>query len=485
MHNKMEAKFNLHLKTLLDLLPENASVLEHFPVSSSEQLLSEKAVSETPRLVVALSGGVDSVVLLHLLANFKKCHPTYSVIAHNVNHGLSDNADHWGVFCAELCQKLKVPFISSTVKIEKKSRSSLEALARDARYQCFKDNMLGNDVILTGHHQDDQLETLLLALKRGSGSTGLQGIRSTQPFFNGHLVRPLLIFSRQALTDYAEFYQLQWIEDESNQDIDFDRNFIRHQISPLLTQRWPAMAQSASRTALLCQDQQSLLDEIAQQDLQECLLNKCLLKEGKGLINRSSYQALDIALLSVYSNVRRNNTIRFWLKSNGLQYPSSKQLTILWQEVALADADKQPKLQLESNTICRYQEALYIVPIPSIKTLKEPLTWSGESFLWLDKDRLGVDFSQVDPAVAKQHQIQCCLRQHLDAKLTCLPEGRNKARSIKKLLHEYQVPPWLRDQVVFILVDNQLIEAVGLWRCQPNASTVSNIPVMDLSLYSR
>ena len=462
MHNKIEAKFNQYLNELLNNLSINVSATSSECVSNS-----------TPRLVVALSGGVDSVVLLHLLANFKKCHPAYIVLAHNVNHGLSDNADHWGIFCAELCQKLNVPFISSTVKIEKKSRSSLEALARDARYQCFKDNMLENDVILTGHHQDDQLETLLLALKRGSGSTGLQGIRSIQSFFNGYLVRPLLTFSRQELIDYAESYQLQWIEDESNQDIDFDRNFIRHQISPLLIQRWPAMAQSASRTAQLCQEQQTLLNEVAQQDLGQCL------------VKRLSCQTLDIASLAAFSSVRRNNIIRFWLKSNGLQYPSSKQLTVLWEEVALADADKQPKLQLESNTICRYQEALYIVPIQSIKTLEEPLTWSGESFLWLDKDRLGVDFSEADPAVAKQHQIQCCLRQHLDAKLTCLPEGRNKARSIKKLLHEYQVPPWLRDQVVFILVDNQLIEALGLWRCQPNASIVSNIPVMELSLYSR
>ena len=267
----MEAKFNQHLNMLLSNLAENTSALEHSLASLPEKRLPEKAVNETPRLIVALSGGVDSVVLLHLLANFKKNHPAYSVLAHNVNHRLSDNAEHWGLFCAELCQKINVPFISSTVKIEHKSRNSLEALARDARYQCFKDNMLENDVILTGHHQDDQLETLLLALKRGSGSTGLQGIRRTQSFFNGHLVRPLLTFSRQALVDYAEFHQLQWIEDESNQDIDFDRNFIRHQISPLLIQRWPAMAQSASRTALLCQDQQNLLDEIAQQDLQACL----------------------------------------------------------------------------------------------------------------------------------------------------------------------------------------------------------------------
>ena len=454
----MEAKFNQYLSELLNNLPLNVSA------SSSEY-----ALNSTPRLVVALSGGVDSVALLSLLASFKERYPHYLILAHNVNHGLSKNADSWGLFCADLCKELAIPLISSQVNIEKKSRTSLEALARDARYQCFKENMLENDIILTGHHQDDQLETLLLALKRGSGSTGLQGIRSTQVFFNGHLVRPLLNFARQELVDYANCKQLQWIEDESNQDIDFDRNFIRHKISPLLAERWPAIAQSASRTAELCQDQQRLLDEVAQQDLEQCA------------VNRLSYQTLAISSLSSFSKARRNNIIRFWLKSNGLQYPSNKQLAVLWEEVALAEADKQPKLQLASNTICRYQDALYIVPKLSLQEVEQPLIWSGQAILWLRAGQLGVDFSKVDPGIAQQYQVQCCLRQHLDAQLTCLPEGRNKPRSIKKLLHEYQVPPWSRDQVVFIMIDNQLVEAVGLWRCQTSLPTSST---MNLSLYS-
>jgi len=462
MHNKVEDKFEQYLNKLLNNLFNNSSL--NVSATSSEGILNS-----TPRLVVALSGGVDSVALLSLLASFKERNPHYLILAHNVNHGLSKSADNWGLFCADLCKELAIPFISSQVNIEKKSRTSLEALARDARYQCFKDNMLENDIILTGHHQDDQLETLLLALKRGSGSTGLQGIRSTQVFFNGYLVRPLLNFARQELVDYANCKKLQWIEDESNQDIDFDRNFIRHKISPLLAERWPAIAQSASRTAELCQDQQRLLDEVAQQDLGQCA------------VNRLSYQTLAISPLSSFSKARRNNIIRFWLKSNGLQYPSNKQLGVLWEEVALAEADKQPKLQLASNTICRYQGELYIVPTQPIKEIEHPLIWSGQNVLWLQEGQLGVDFSRVDPSIAQQYQVQCCLRQHLDAQLTCLPEGRDKPRSIKKLLHEYQVPPWSRDQVIFIMVDNQLVEAVGLWRCQTNLPTSL---IMNVSLYS-
>lgn len=463
MQNKLAAKFNHHLTELLGALAVTG--VEKMPLDTSAT--TPLTTKEQPqRLVVALSGGVDSVVLLHLIARFQKLYSGYTVLAHNVNHGLSDNADSWGAFCTGFCEQLGVTLISSQVKIEKKSRTSLEALAREARYQCFQEKMYSNDIIFTGHHQDDQFETLLLALKRGSGSTGLQGIRTTQTFFNGYLVRPLLNFSRQQLVDYALSFQLHWIEDESNQNIDFDRNFIRQQISPLLKARWPAIAQSVTRTAQLCQEQQNLLNEIAQQDLSSCL---CM---------RLSQQTLTISMLLNLSDARRNNVIRYWLKSNGLQYPSSKQLMVLWQEVALAQQDKKPKLQLDSESICRYQDQLYIVANQKLKLPEHSIIWSGESIVWLQEERLGIDFSKVDISISEKHIVQCCLRQHFDSALTCLPEGRSKSRSVKKLLHEYQVPPWLREQVVFIFIDQQLVEAVGLWRCQ-----VKGIPQIELSLF--
>ena len=433
--------------------------------NSLKALLTPLNFSSTPRLIVALSGGLDSIVLLHLLYRFKSNYPDFDLLAHNVNHGLSSNADNWGDFCGNYCKALGVSFISTNVSIENKSRTSLEALARDARYQAFKNNMQANDIILTGHHQDDQLETLLLALKRGAGSTGLQGIKTIQTFAQGYLVRPLLIFSRQQLADYAELHKLQWIEDESNQNIDFDRNFIRQKISPLLKQRWPTMMKTASRTAQLCQEQQSLLNEIAEQDLTQCLSI------------RFANQTLDINKLSAFSDVRRNNIIRFWLKSNGLQYPSSKQLSVIWHEVALAQSDKQPIIQLSHESIRRYQGLLYIVREQPLTLPNAKVCWNGEELLWLVEGKLGVNFSKLDKAHAQQYQIECALRHHLEAGLVCLPENRAKARSVKKLLHEYHVPPWLRDQVVFVFVDKQLVEAIGLWKCH-----VPSMPTMNFSL---
>lgn len=455
MTNQLAEIFNNHLSLLLaDLIVD---------VQSTAQT--------THRFVVGLSGGADSVVLLHLLAQYKLHHPNVVVLAHNVNHGLSVNAASWAEFCGVICDQLQVPLLISKVTIKQQTRTSLEALAREARYQSFQDKMHDNDIILTGHHQDDQLETLLLALKRGSGSTGLQGIQSVQPFYTGHLIRPLLIFSRQQIMDYAQSHQLKWVEDESNQNIDFDRNFIRQKISPLLIDRWPSIAQSASRTAQLCQDQQHLLDEFAGQDLRLCLVEPL------------AKQTVSISALSNFSAPRRNNVLRYWLKSNGLQYPSSKQLWVLWQEVALAQLDKQPSLNLTSHSINRYQGNLYIVANNTVKLPEKSIKWSGESILWLIEGYLGVNFSKVETAIAEQHQVTCCLRQHLEPTLVCTPEGRNKPRSIKKLLHEYAVPPWQREEVIFIFVDNQLVEALGIWRCQINTTNKIVIPTLDLSLY--
>jgi len=429
------------------------------------ELMSTTHIQPT-RLIVALSGGVDSIVLLHLLSQLNQENKQYSIVAHHVNHGLSEHANKWTRFCESLCESLGITLITSKVILDKKPRVSLEALARDARYQSFKQQMLEGDIILTAHHQDDQLETLLLALKRGSGSTGLQGIHQTQLFHCGFLLRPLLIFSRQQLVDYALNKELQWIEDESNRNIAFDRNFIRQKISPLLIERWPSIAQSVSRTALLCQEQQQLLNEIAEQDLLYCLI--------KPFTNK----ILSIKLLATLSKARRNNVLRHWLKVQKVPYPSYKQLDILWQQVALAGEDKQPQLTLLSGTIQRFQGALYFVKQQQKLILEEPIIWSGESLLWLKKDLLAIDCSKMDKCLLQPHQVIFCLRKHLPAGIKCTPKGRHKARSVKKLLSEYGVPPWLRDEVLFVLIDNQLIEAIGYWRCESK-----DLPPVPLSLH--
>ena len=417
---------------------------------------------------IALSGGLDSVVLLHLFSRLRAVDSKCTISAHHINHGLSENALYWQQFCQNLCASSAITFHCSKVHLVKKTRTSLEALAREKRYACLTGNLSANSFLITAHHQDDQLETVLLALKRGSGTTGLQGIQKKQKRQKGYLIRPLLDFSREQLEAYAALFQLNWIEDESNQDILFDRNFIRHSITPLLKQRWPGIAKSVARSATIFQEQQQVLDELAAADFKqivELLLNQ---------------QVLPVNKLASLSPGRRNNLLRLWFKQNNLAYPSAIQLQTLWTDVALANKDAQPILQFKEKVIRRYRQHLYLVDdkkIPQSPT--QVVKWRGQQKISLLDGLVELSF-RVDndqkvaaelADLAASASIEICFRDYLPADLKCLPAGRTGSRSIKKLLHEYHVPPWLRDLVPFIVIDGEVKIAVGLWYCQTDNKT--------------
>ena len=221
-------------------LPANKTLQYQLKTFLADIFLSQSLVN--PKLVVGFSGGLDSCVLLHLLA---ECRQTLSfqLQAYHVHHGLSPNADAWADFCQDVCSKLNIPFTLSKVEINRNSGTGLEAAAREARYRALQSS--GADFICLAHHQDDQAETLLLQLARGAGVKGLAGMAG----LNKKLLRPLLDVSRVDLERYAKQHQLAWIEDESNIDTKFDRNFMRHEVLPKLEKKYPAIRQTISRAA--------------------------------------------------------------------------------------------------------------------------------------------------------------------------------------------------------------------------------------------
>ncbi|WP_413701412.1 tRNA lysidine(34) synthetase TilS [Psychromonas sp. KJ10-10] len=374
-------------------------------------------------MTIALSGGLDSMVLLHLFSRLTQ----KNVVAHHIHHGLSPNADHWLNFCQQQSEALQVKFRFNRVVLNDKSRSSLEALARDARYSALQENFTENSYLVTAHHQDDQLETILLALKRGAGLTGLQGIVGKQNLNKGYLIRPLLDFSREQLEQYASLHQLDWIEDESNLDQRFDRNFIRHSITPLLKARWPSIGKTVSRSALHCQTQQAIVDELIEQDFTQCALATLV---------------LSITALQSLSKARRDNVLRLWFKKSGLTYPSTKQLSSIWQDIALAQADATPKLKLQSRILYRYREKLYLIEDKKLLADNKIIVWKGEQILPLCAGKMRLKIETSASFVIEKHHVEVCFRSQLSDAIKCQPIGRNKTRSVKKLLHEYEVPPW-------------------------------------------
>ncbi|ART78855.1 tRNA lysidine(34) synthetase TilS [Oceanisphaera avium] len=406
-------------------------------------------------LLVAFSGGLDSTVLLALAARFAK-ERGIAIRALHIAHGLQDAAKAWPQHCKNVAALLDVECVMKEVHITLGPRISLEAAARDARYQALEQLMSEHDILLTGHHLDDQAETLLLALKRGAGIAGLAAMPERKPFGSQSQYqhwRPLLGCSRQSLEIYAKEQGLNWVEDPSNRNDEFDRNFLRNQILPRLLKQWPSFNHTVARSAELCGEQLQLAQELAELDFPS-------VKNNSGGLKIAGLQALSVA--------RRHNVLRHWLQLHNV-YPSRTQLDAIWQQVALARRDATPQVRLGAASILRYQGALYI-PNATGKTqvLQEliPERWldAGVGRLRLSWVEQGAD---LDGELSLS-QLQLSFNIH---GLRAQPQGRASSRALKKLWQEYAVPTWLRAHMPLLLIGNeQLVAVPGLFVSQDYAA---------------
>lgn len=422
--------------------------------------------------VLGYSGGVDSRVLLEIVQRFVRQHPDYSLEAIYIHHGLSAHADAWADHCQHICRMLDVPFSVERVVIERDSPDSLENMARQARYAVFRRKLMPGSVLLTAHHQDDQLETLLLALKRGAGPRGLAGMLPKTEFATGSLVRPLLSVSRQTISQWATAQHLAWIEDESNQDLRFDRNFLRQSIIPQLKARWPEIAETVGRSAALCAEE-------------ELVLADYLASDYATLVDER--HSLSIEPLQQMSVARRHQLLRFWLRDRTGTVPSLHQLDLIWQEVALAAQDANPCLHWAQGDVRRYQDRLYHVTSVARKTLSArtgsvlPEDMDGELITPAGILSAGIAGFASD-SVAGQQQFTIWLPQdakigvqyQLPGSVRVHPQGRSHSRELKKIWQEYGIPPWLRAGWPCLCVDGQVIAIPGVLIAQHCAHEQEN-----------
>lgn len=401
------------------------------------------------RFIVAYSGGLDSHVLLHSLVSEKQELGDVQVLAVHVNHGLSVNAQQWAAHCAEQCQLLGVPLQQMEIDARAEVGESPEAAARDGRYAILSSLMEEGDCLLTAHHQDDQAETLLMQLLRGAGPRGLAAMPKFATFADGWHARPLLAHSRDELHDYAQQAGLSWIDDESNSDTRFDRNFLRHEIMPKLKSRFPGMASTLSRSANLCAEATELLISAAADDLAKVRIND---------------QSLSVSGLQAMGEVRARNLLHQWCRDRELPTPSAAQLQCVWEEVIGAGPDSEPMVSWAGGEARRYRDALFI---------SSPLKAhdAGLSLPWDWQHTLSI------PALGKLHGEQM-LGQGISASLLegrtgkirfrqggeqLQPAGRAGHHALKKLFQEAGIPPWLRDRIPLFYVDDQLLAVAGQW----------------------
>ncbi|MBJ9340823.1 tRNA lysidine(34) synthetase TilS [Citrobacter portucalensis] len=403
-------------------------------------------------ILVAFSGGLDSTVLLHQLVQWRAQHPEVALRAIHIHHGLSPHADSWVQHCESVCMQWQVPLVVERVHLEDDGLG-IEAQARRARYQAFAQTLLPGEVLMTAQHLDDQCETFLLALKRGSGPAGLSAMGENSPFAGTQLIRPLLAQTREVLETWARQHELCWIEDESNQDDTYDRNFLRLRVTPLLQQRWPHFAQAVARSAALCAEQESLLDELLASDLADCI---------------TAHGTLLLVPLMMMSDVRRAALLRRWLAGLNAPMPSRDGLERIWQEVALAREDASPCFRLGEYEVRRYQSQLWWVKsvdgqsetvIPWLEW-KTPLTLPAGlgSVQLISAGELRMP--QADEAVSIRFKAPGLL--HI--------VGRNGGRKLKKIWQEQGIPPWRRDTTPLLFYGETLIAAAGVFVTREGAA---------------
>lgn len=409
--------------------------------------LTLKGMPPTEHYRLAFSGGLDSSVLLHLLVQLRD-RLEGTVQAVHVHHGLQPGADDWAAQCDRVCTGYGVSLQCLRLDLRPQGGASLEALARDSRYRALAGVMGPGDLLLTAQHRDDQAETLLLQLLRGSGPAGLAAMPALSRFGPGWLARPLLETSRRELQDYAEGQGLNWIEDPSNLDLRFDRNYLRQRVMPLLEQRWPAAASTLARSARLSAELQLLADELAAADLERA---------------RGPWPGtLSVALLRSLDSARRRSLLRHWVRSQGGAMPGSRHLQRIEKECLQGRPDAQPQVRWRDLEVRRFRDGLFLLKSRPPLDGAASIPWPEFGPLKLPADGGTLRLQRVEQGIAEArwHQGRVEVRFRRGGE-RCIPLGQTRHRPLKKLFQEWAVPPWLRDRIPLVFLDGQLAAVPG------------------------
>jgi len=419
---------NSFKKHLIGLVEQSAN-----PISSTNK--------KPPTFIVAYSGGLDSHVLLHLLsASQLPCRAIY------IDHGLQAESQSWSDHCAAVCQQMKLPFKSISVNAAADKGESPEASARAARYDALAKEMRVSDVLLTAQHLQDQSETLLLQMLRTSGPAGLAAMPAVKVFANGLHIRPLLMTGRTELEAYAHQHQLEWIEDPSNKDQRYDRNFFRQSIFPLLKKRWPSINQTLANVTVLQAEASELINDLAELDAEKVIEN----------------EVVNISALIKLSPARQRNLIRYWLQQCGLDAPTSKRLKEILGSMVTAAVDKMPVVDWGDTEVRRFQGKLYAMKTLQQHDPEQAIQWNPEQLLSL-ADNSELQAVENASGLSSELRRQDLVVRYRTGGERIKPIGRAHTMDLKKLMQQAAIPPWQRSRIPLIYLDEQLIAVANHW----------------------
>lgn len=413
------------------------SIRRHLPAAASG------------RLCIAFSGGLDSTVLLLALAAAVREQPAgvYSLRAIHVDHQIHPRSAQWRLHCAGVAAAAGAGFAFRQVHVPPDAEMGVEAAARAARYDVFRALLEPNEALLTAHHADDQLETLLLALTRGAGVGGLSAMPACQVFGAGWHLRPLLEFTRDELEDWARMQGVSWVSDPSNDDSRFSRNYLRHEVIPALRQRWPAIAHSAVRSAGHLGEAGVLLDGLASSDHATAAVGPCLRVDA----------------LAALDPGRRRNLLRYWLRLHGARLPSTRKLLSLEHDMLAAQEDRSPCVEWDGFEVRRHRGLLYAAAqLPPMESALLDWDWSRELVLPGNLGRLRMQTVQgAGLALSKlPKRVRVGFRHGGESLRTA---GRDHHRKLKKLLQDADILPWWRSRLPLIHLEDRLAAVGDLW----------------------
>lgn len=386
--------------------------------------------------LVAFSGGMDSSVLLSLV---QQTLPLHLVKVIHFDHGLHPHSAKWAVHCQRQCEHYGISFECIRLFIQRGHRQSIETMAREHRYFHLKERMREDTALLLAHHQEDQAETLLFRIFRGTGLDGLQCMQTVTRFGKGWICRPLLAYQKQSLQAYAKQHALTWVEDESNADCQYARNYIRHKIMPLITARWPqAVAQMNQITTFAKAFVDDGVHDVA------AMLAMC---QGP------DKNQLNLASMQQFSWLDQQTILRAWIKTLGHQMPSFDQMQRLRTEVMMAAPDRCPLLRMGSYHFRRYRQTLYLYSNRAKIKPRQMQHW----------DLKQASSLSLDP----QHQLKASISQGQGFKSSLFADGVKVIRGChgkraKKIFQTHGIPPWQRTNYVSIFAGPQWVETVGL-----------------------
>jgi tRNA(Ile)-lysidine synthase len=419
--------------------------------SKSDDLLARAAGALAPAvpagssILLGLSGGADSVVLLHLLAQLAPRH-SWRLSALHVHHGISPHADAWAAFCRTLCAQHNIPLQIEQVDIAPLRAMGVEAAARELRHAALARQRA--DFVALAHHRDDQAETLLLQLLRGAGVKGAAAMAALQPRPDmPALLRPLLDVTRVELLEYAAQHQLQWVDDESNADDRYPRNYLRHRVLPVLERRFPAYRDTLARSARHFAEAAELLDQLAQQDMQGAL----------------HAGGLEVARLRALGAARGRNLLRYFITRHGAPLPESVRLDEMLRQLCAARSDAALHIAFGNWRIGRFQGLAYVLaelPQPPADFCR---AWHGEPELVLPELGGILRFTRQAGQGISAAKIPDGLTVRLRHGAERLrPNAQRPSRTLKNLLQECGIPPWRRDALPLLYCGEALAAVPGI-----------------------